>query len=58
MKKNRALRKGYIDINTSQIVQFHNFVEHYIGEMNVYCEHCGAKHFKSEKIARNKGNFI
>jgi len=23
--------------------------------MNIYCEHCSAKHFKSEKVA-NKGN--
>jgi len=56
-KKTRLLRKGYIDINTFYITQLQNVTEHYIGEMNVYCEHCGAKHFKSEKVA-NKGNLF
>jgi len=54
-KKTRLLRKGYIDINTSDITQLQNITEHYIGEMNIFCEHCCAKHFKSEKVA-NKGN--
>jgi len=54
-KKTRLLRKGYIDINTSDITQLQNITEHYIGEMNIFCEHCSAKHFKSEKVA-NKGN--
>lgn len=55
-KKNRVLEKGYIDINTSHVVQLQNVVEHYIREMNVYCEHCGAKHFKPETIANKKNS--
>ena len=55
IEKNRALNKGYIDVNTSHIIQLENVVEHYIGEMNLCCEHCGAKHFNGEKVA-NKGN--
>jgi len=54
-ERTQALKKGYTEINTSHITQLRNVVEHYIGEMNVCCEHCGAKHFKSEKVA-NKGN--
>lgn len=54
-KKNRALEKGYININTSYIIQLKNIVEHYIGEMNLCCKHCGAKHFNFEKVF-NKGN--
>jgi len=56
-EKSRALRKGYMNINTSEIIQLRNVVEHYIGEMNIYCEHCGAKHFKSEKVANKENSF-
>ncbi|XP_024877995.1 uncharacterized protein LOC112458538, partial [Temnothorax curvispinosus] len=54
-ERNRALEKGYTDIDTSHLTQLKNVIEHYIGEINAYCEHCGAKHFNSEKVA-NKGN--
>jgi len=53
-KKTRLLRKGYTDINTFYITQLQNVTEHYIGEMNVYC---GAKHFKSEKVANKRNSF-
>jgi len=56
-EKSRTLRKGYMNINTSEIIQLRNVVEHYIGEMNIYCEHCGAKHFKSEKVANKENSF-
>ena len=29
--------------------------EHFIGEMNIKCTHCGTLHFEKEKVA-NKGN--
>ena len=29
-----------------------NINEHYLGEMNVLCGHCNAKHFQSEKVNR------
>ena len=29
-----------------------NINEHYLGEMNVFCRHCNAKHFQSVKVNR------
>jgi hypothetical protein len=52
----RASKKGYTNINTSfNSIQPSIVTEHYIGEMNISCDHCEAKHFISEKVA-NKGN--
>ena len=38
-----------IDNTISRVIE-----QHYLGEMNILCMHCNAKHFISEKIA-NKG---
>ena len=32
-------------------VEFNSCAEHYIGEINVLCIHCGAKHFSQEKVS-------
>jgi len=49
-KKNRAKNKGYKEINTSHVLQLQHIIEHYIVEMNIFCDHCDAKHFNSEKV--------
>ena len=45
--ENRALRRHAMNNFESN-----NINEHYLGEMNVLCRHCNAKHFQSEKVNR------
>ena len=66
--RQESYREKYIrkQLNTSRVISIkshltieenNSVIENYIGEMNIECEHCKAKHFIAEKPS-NKGNFF
>ncbi|XP_051154931.1 uncharacterized protein LOC127277677 [Leptopilina boulardi] len=51
---NRIHQQNDID-NLLENARLNKILEHYLGDMNVLCTHCKAKHFKAEKVGK-KGN--
>lgn len=55
IQNNRAIKKGFLNIDTSSNSQLSHLDYHEIGKMDIACEHCKAQYLLLEKVA-NKGN--
>lgn len=51
LKNYRANYKGF------QNIDYHNLNQHYIGKINVKCQHYAAKHFRAEKVYSKDNSF-
>ena len=51
----RSRQKKQPRLNNINTISLNDVTEYYIGPMDVYCIHCNAKHFITEKIS-NKGH--